>query len=38
MPMWNPILKSADCLKKVEKPILTKADVPYEAELVFNAG
>ena len=38
MAVWEPILKSASCIKKLEKPILTKADVPYEAELVFNAG
>ena len=38
MPAWNPILKSADCIKKLEKPILTKNDIPYEAQLVFNAG
>ena len=38
MPTWNPILKSAKCLKKMDKPILTKDDIPYEAELIFNAG
>ena len=30
--------KSADILKKFDRPVLTKADVPYPAELVFNAG
>lgn len=38
MPVWEPILKSADCIKKLEKPILTKDDIPYEAEFIFNAG
>ena len=38
MPIWKPEIKAVECLKKVEKPILTKDDIPYEAELVFNAG
>ena len=38
MPMWEPILKSAGCIKKVKKPILTKADIPYDAEFIFNAS
>ena len=38
MSIWEPILKSADCIKKLQKPILTKNDIPYEAELIFNAG
>ncbi|MBO5105494.1 MAG: glycoside hydrolase family 130 protein [Clostridia bacterium] len=38
MPIWEPILKSADCLKKLEKPVLTKDDIPYDATLIFNAG
>lgn len=38
MSIWEPILKSADCLKKLEKPVLTKDDIPYEATLIFNAG
>ena len=38
MAIWQPILKSASCIKKVEKPILTKDDIPYEASLIFNAG
>ena len=38
MPVWNPTLKSASCITKLEKPILTKEDIPYEAELIFNAG
>ena len=38
MAIWKPELKAVDCLKKIERPILTKEDIPYEAELVFNAG
>ena len=38
MPVWTPILKTATCVKKLEKPILTKDDIPYPAELIFNAG
>ena len=38
MPVWEPILKTSPCIKKIDKPILTKGDIPYEAELVFNAG
>ena len=38
MPMWTPYLKSADCIKKHPTPILTKKDIPYDAELIFNAG
>ena len=38
MAVWEPILKSQPCIKKLEKPILTKDDIPYEAQLVFNAG
>lgn len=38
MPVWEPILKSHPCIKKVEKPILTKSDIPYNADLIFNAG
>ncbi len=30
--------KSHKCIKKLEKPILTKDDLPYDASLVFNAG
>ncbi len=30
--------KSHDIIKKLDRPVLTKADVPYPAELVFNAG
>lgn len=38
MAAWTPVLKSASCVKKLEKPILTKDDIPYEASLIFNAG
>ena len=26
------------CIQKLERPILTKEDMPYEASLIFNAG
>lgn len=38
MPVWYPTLKGTSCIKKVEKPILTKDNVPYNAQFVFNAG
>lgn len=38
MPKVYPELKSAPCIKKLDKPILTSADMPYESMLVFNAG
>lgn len=38
MAQWNPILKGASCIRKLEKPILTKENVPYDAQFVFNAG
>ncbi len=38
MPKVLPELKSAPCIKKLDKPILTSADLPYESMLVFNAG
>ena len=38
MPSVLPVLKSAPCIKKFDKPILTKDDLPYESSLVFNAG
>lgn len=38
MPMLNPPLRSAECIKKYPTPILTKDDLPYESSLVFNAG
>ena len=38
MPIWTPILKSNPCIKKHPTPILTAEDMPYESNLVFNAG
>ncbi len=38
MKLLTPELHSAGCIKKLEKPILTKDDVPYDASLIFNAG
>lgn len=38
MAKWLPELKSASCIRKLDKPILTKEDIPYKAEFVFNAG
>ncbi len=31
-------LKSSDLINKLDRPILTKDDMPYDASLVFNAG
>ena len=30
--------RSSDVIKKLDKPILTREDVPYNSALVFNAG
>ena len=38
MALWNPVLTSAKCIHKFNTPILTKKDIPYDAELIFNAG
>ncbi len=38
MKMLFPELHSAPCIKKFEKPVLTKDDAPYDASLIFNAG
>ena len=38
MNLLQPELHSAPCIKRMEKPVLTKNDVPYDACLVFNAG
>ena len=38
MPKLTPIRTSAPCIKKLDRPILTPADMPYESTLVFNAG
>ena len=38
MNILEPKLHSAECIKRIEKPVLTKDDIPYEASLIFNAG
>lgn len=38
MKRLSPELHTASCIKKLEKPILTKEDIPYDASLIFNAG
>ena len=39
MGRMEPFLKSADCIKKyADNPILSKENVAYNSELVFNAG
>ena len=38
MGIVTPILHSAPCIKKLDKPILTSADMPFDSLLVFNAG
>ena len=38
MAIFIPPLYTASCIKKIEKPILTRNDIPYNASLVFNAG
>ena len=39
MAKMLPELKSADCVKRYEhNPILSKKDIPYKADLIFNAG
>ena len=38
MKTLKPKLCSAACITKIEKPVLTKDDIPYEASLIFNAG
>ena len=38
MPALTPILTSSPVLHKLEKPILTKDDMPFDASLIFNAG
>ena len=38
MKILTPELYSASCIKKLEKPVLTKDDIPYDASLIFNAG
>ncbi|MDY4976099.1 MAG: glycoside hydrolase family 130 protein [Clostridia bacterium] len=38
MAVLTPILKSSPVIHKLEKPILTREDMPFEASLIFNAG
>ena len=38
MAQWQPTLKGASCIRKLDKPILTKESIPYNAQFVFNAG
>ena len=38
MAIFTPPLYTASCIKKLEKPILTRNDIPYNASLIFNAG
>lgn len=38
MKILSPELYSSSCIKKLERPILTKDDIPYDATLIFNAG
>ncbi len=34
----KPVLNDNKCIKKYNKPILHKDDIPYEATCIFNAG
>lgn len=34
----NTVFSSAPCIHKLDKPVLTKDDIPYNAALIFNAG
>ena len=38
MPTWTPVYTTHPAIKKLDAPILTKDDIPYEATLIFNAG
>lgn len=38
MKLLTPELRSASCITRFEKPVLTKDDIPYDASLIFNAG
>ena len=31
-------MQSAPCIHKLDRPVLSERDVPYNARLVFNAG
>ncbi len=37
-PVIPKILTSAACLHRQPEPVLTRADIPYPATLIFNAG
>ncbi len=36
--MIQTTFSSAPCIHKLDKPVLTKDDIPYNAALIFNAG
>ncbi|MBQ7160631.1 MAG: glycoside hydrolase family 130 protein [Clostridia bacterium] len=38
MARFTPYLDSAPCVKKLDRPILSSEDMPYDSLLVFNAG
>lgn len=38
MAILEPKLYSAPCIKKLDKPVLTKNDIPYPADCIYNAG
>ena len=38
MPVVSPFIESAPCIKKLDRPILTSGDMPFDSNLVFNAG
>ena len=38
MPIMTPLLTGSSVICKRPAPILTKADIPYDASLIFNAG
>ena len=38
MRLLQPELHSASCIRRLEKPVLTKGNIPYDASLIFNAG
>ncbi|MBE6689520.1 MAG: glycosidase [Ruminococcaceae bacterium] len=38
MKILTPELRTSPVVTKLEKPLLTRHDIPYESSLVFNAG
>ena len=38
MPILEPIIHGAECVKKHPTPLLTPEEIPYDCALVFNAG